>query len=314
MPSIQMTLATYSFWALFCSLLIWLVSYLKVEGNISSSSSLMLIKKFIHSSRSVLGFPGGSSCKEPLCQCRRCKRPGFNSRVGKIPWRRAWQPTPVFLPGESSWREEPDGLQSMRSQRVGHDWHNLAHIHLQSLYQIIFHEYVSDYPLRREKCALFWQPIIPFILFSLGTSHLILHHRHLQAYKVLPEEWASWIQRLIFTAPAMPGTMSGTKQIFTWRNWVPQNQISVVRVYALTVVIHSFDINEWHISRTLSTRQHYWNVYIHIFSDGQGPEALGQIWEEEDPGEEADKSGALLWWHLLSLMMKCLWPISFQML
>ena len=33
--------------------------------------------------------------------------------VGKIPWRRAWQPTPVFLPGESPWTEEPGGLQSM---------------------------------------------------------------------------------------------------------------------------------------------------------------------------------------------------------
>ena len=32
--------------------------------------------------------------------------------MGKIPWRRAWQPTPVFLPGESPWREEPGGLQS----------------------------------------------------------------------------------------------------------------------------------------------------------------------------------------------------------
>ena len=29
------------------------------------------------------------------------KRCGFNPRVGKIPWRRAWQPTPIFLPGES---------------------------------------------------------------------------------------------------------------------------------------------------------------------------------------------------------------------
>ena len=38
--------------------------------------------------------------------------------VGKIPWRRAWQPTPVFLPGESPWTEEPGGLQSMDSQRV----------------------------------------------------------------------------------------------------------------------------------------------------------------------------------------------------
>ena len=30
--------------------------------------------------------------------------------VGKIPWRRAWQPTPVFLRGESPWTEEPGGL------------------------------------------------------------------------------------------------------------------------------------------------------------------------------------------------------------
>ena len=36
--------------------------------------------------------------------------------VGKIPWRRAWQPTPVFLPGESPCTEEPGGLQSMVSQ------------------------------------------------------------------------------------------------------------------------------------------------------------------------------------------------------
>ena len=48
--------------------------------------------------------------------------PGFDPWVGKIPWRRAWQPTPVFLPGESPWIEEPGGLQSMGSQRVGHDW------------------------------------------------------------------------------------------------------------------------------------------------------------------------------------------------
>ena len=43
------------------------------------------------------GLPSG---KEPACQCRRYKRHRFNLRVGKIPWRRAWQPTPVSLPGE----------------------------------------------------------------------------------------------------------------------------------------------------------------------------------------------------------------------
>ena len=52
-------------------------------------------------------FPGGSSGKEPTCQCRRHKRHGFSLWVGKIPWRRAWQPTPEFLLGESPWTEEP---------------------------------------------------------------------------------------------------------------------------------------------------------------------------------------------------------------
>ena len=42
-----------------------------------------------------------TSGKEPTCQYRRCKRRGFNPRIGKIPWRGAWQPTPVFLPEKS---------------------------------------------------------------------------------------------------------------------------------------------------------------------------------------------------------------------
>ena len=36
--------------------------------------------------------------------------------MGKIPWRRAWQPTPVFVPGESPRTEEPGGLPSMGLQ------------------------------------------------------------------------------------------------------------------------------------------------------------------------------------------------------
>ena len=47
--------------------------------------------------------------------------PGFDPWVGKIPWRRKWQPTPVFLPGESPWTEEPGRLQSMGWQRLRHD-------------------------------------------------------------------------------------------------------------------------------------------------------------------------------------------------
>ena len=47
-----------------------------------------------------LDFPGGASGKGPACQCRRHKRRRFGPWVGKIPWRRAQQPSPVFLPGE----------------------------------------------------------------------------------------------------------------------------------------------------------------------------------------------------------------------
>ena len=77
-------------------------------------------------------FPGGASGKEPACQCKRCKRCGFDPWVGKTPWRRAWQPTPVFLPGKSPWTGEQGRLQTIGSQRVGHDWNDLARMHTTS--------------------------------------------------------------------------------------------------------------------------------------------------------------------------------------
>ena len=40
----------------------------------------------------------------------------FDPWVGKIPWRKEWQPTPVFLLGKIPWTEEPGGLWSMGSQ------------------------------------------------------------------------------------------------------------------------------------------------------------------------------------------------------
>ena len=45
-------------------------------------------------------FPGGTCGKEPSCQCRRQKTELPDPGVGKNSWRRAWQPTPVFLLGQ----------------------------------------------------------------------------------------------------------------------------------------------------------------------------------------------------------------------
>ena len=48
-----------------------------------------------------VGLPGGSEVKAPACVCPQCGRPGFDSWVGNIPWRRAQPTTPVFLSGKS---------------------------------------------------------------------------------------------------------------------------------------------------------------------------------------------------------------------
>ena len=46
-------------------------------------------------------FPGGFPGKKSACNAGAAGRYRFSPCVGKIPWRRAWQPTPVFLPGQS---------------------------------------------------------------------------------------------------------------------------------------------------------------------------------------------------------------------
>ena len=84
----------------------------------------------------ILGFPDGTSGEEHTCQCRRHKRYGFSLWVGKIPWRRAWQPTLVCLPGEAYEQRSLGGYRwSIMLQRVGHDWNDLVctHAHLPQL-------------------------------------------------------------------------------------------------------------------------------------------------------------------------------------
>ena len=76
-------------------------------------------------------FPGGASGKEPACQCRRHRRWGFHSWVGKIPWRREWQPTPVFLPGESHGQRSlpsysPQGHKELDTTEVPKRTHTCA--------------------------------------------------------------------------------------------------------------------------------------------------------------------------------------------
>ena len=73
------------------------------------------------------------SGKESACQCRRCKRHGFDPWVGKIPWSRQWQPTPVFFPGKSHGQrslagygpwgcKESDTTERLHFSNMGKQW------------------------------------------------------------------------------------------------------------------------------------------------------------------------------------------------
>ena len=66
------------------------------------------------------------------CQYRRCKRCGFGPWVRKIPWRRKWQHTPVFLPGEShGQRSLADSIVHRVSKSRTSDlaWTYICHTH-----------------------------------------------------------------------------------------------------------------------------------------------------------------------------------------
>ena len=78
------------------------------------------------------GFPGGTSGKEPPASAGDLRDAGSIPGPGRSP--RGGHGTPLqYSCLENPMAEEPGGLQSMGSQRVRHDWGNLAHTHMQRL-------------------------------------------------------------------------------------------------------------------------------------------------------------------------------------
>ena len=74
------------------------------------------------------GFPGSLSGKEPSCQSRRCERHRFDPRL-EDPWRRVAAAHSSTLAWRISWAEQPGWLEPTGSQRVRHDWSDLARTH-----------------------------------------------------------------------------------------------------------------------------------------------------------------------------------------
>ena len=117
---------------LFTQLLAYLVLFpqspsqcleMKIDQHIAFLKEF-LVQKF-------LGLPWWLNGKESACQCR---RHGFNPWVGKIPWKRKWQPTWVFLPGKSHGQRSLVGYSPWGHKKVRHD---LATKHQQTIRLLI---------------------------------------------------------------------------------------------------------------------------------------------------------------------------------
>ena len=67
-----------------------------------------------------------SSGKEPTCQCRRHKTRGFDPSIRKIPWRRKWKHTPVFLPGKFHGQKSLEGYSPWCHKKLDLTDHTLT--------------------------------------------------------------------------------------------------------------------------------------------------------------------------------------------
>ena len=87
-----------------CRWILYQLSYQRIllsnrkEWTVNTHSNMDEFQNHYDENIGNKSFSGGTSGTESACHCRRC---GFDPWVGKISWRRAWQPTPVFLLRES---------------------------------------------------------------------------------------------------------------------------------------------------------------------------------------------------------------------
>ena len=127
-------------------------------------------------------------------------------------WRRQWQPTPVFLPGESQGQGEPGGLPSMGLHRVGHDWSDLAAAYIH-MYIHILEKAMAPY-----SSILAWK--IPWMeepgrLQSMGSQRV----RHDWATSLPLFTFMHWRRKWQPAPVFLPGESQGQGSLVGCRPW-----------------------------------------------------------------------------------------------
>ena len=128
------------------------------------------------------GLPGGSQMVKNLPAMRETQVQYLGQ---EIPWRRKWQLTPIFLQRIPR-TEEPGALQSMGSQRVGHDWVTNTHTHTHTHTHTLPFFFLTQIYLITE--SFFWHN-------TQYSVELVFHWPHLGNYWVKTYFWIStqWV-------------------------------------------------------------------------------------------------------------------------
>ena len=181
-----------------------ILTVVPLEGTYHSSpaASRVFSVSFLFSSfiMMFLGFPGGSDGKESACKARDLSSiPG----LGRFPWRRSWQPTPVFLPGDSHGQKSlvsysPWGhRESHMTEHLSAHTHTHTHTHNVTGNSLGFLSPWCDifYPLKTFSSNMY---SVPSSLSSLGTQlqvgmvdDLLFSHMSLKSVLVFPLSFLS---------------------------------------------------------------------------------------------------------------------------
>ena len=168
---------------------------------------------------------------------------GSIPELGRFPWRRAWQPTLVFLPGESPGTEEPGRLQSRgRKESDTTEWLHF-HFHFAYTWKVAMLTTISPMPYSG---TYIWMSCIYMYIY-----------RHCQS-------WASLVAQMVKNPPAMRKTwvwclgwedslgegMATHSSILAWR--IPMDEGTwQATVHGLQRVGHDWTTKCTHTYRTL---------------------------------------------------------------
>ena len=156
----------------------------------------MIFVSVLHAYTHITQLPWWLS-KNPLSQCG---RDSFDPWVGRIPWRRKWQPTPVVLPGKSHWQSslvgyspwghrESDTTERL-SKLAGHDSSSITDLSIPRWQNFFFN------PVYQEKHSTQWTSIaIDIKTDPVVVSHLTgaLRSRNY----LIPEQTPGWVTQIV---------------------------------------------------------------------------------------------------------------------